>query len=295
MIVNTLLHRYAEHLQIEKNYSQYTLMTYQAEADGWIAFCKAHRGTTLLQCTEEDVVAYLLHLHNANYQKRTMNKKLSALRRMYDFFVDEHILLSNPFENITSPKFEKSLPDFLYPHEVELLFESCSGDTPLQQRNLAILELLYATGLRVSELVGLNIENIDWDVGTIYVLGKRQKERYVPFGDYANMALRYYVESGRKTYTTENSALFLNHRGKRLTTRGVRVILNSIVEKTALGRRVSPHVMRHTFATHLLNEGADLRIVQEFLGHENLSTTQVYTHVTKERLKEVYKSAHPRA
>lgn len=191
-----------------------------------------------------------------------------------------------------------SIPKFLYAEELEELFEVSDTETPLGQRNQALLELMYATGIRVSECVNLQLTDIDFAVGTILVMGKG-KQRYIPFGSYAQDSLITYIENGRKQLvnkTDEDSHMvFLNAKGKPLTSRGVRYVLNELIKKASLTMRISPHMLRHTFATHMLDEGADLRTVQELLGHENLSTTQIYTHVSKERLRSVYMKHHPRA
>lgn len=205
----------------------------------------------------------------------------------------------NPFALASLPKKELSIPKFLYAEELEELFEVSDTETPLGQRNQALLELMYATGIRVSECVNLQLTDIDFAVGTILVMGKGKKQRYIPFGSYAQDALITYIENGRKQLaekTEEQSHMvFLNAKGTPLTSRGVRYVLNELIKKASLTMRISPHILRHTFATHMLDEGADLRTVQELLGHENLSTTQIYTHVSKERLRSVYMKHHPRA
>lgn len=201
--------------------------------------------------------------------------------------------------HISLPKSEKKLPSFLYQEELEKLFHVSDMTTPLGQRNQALLELLYATGIRVGECVKIRVSDIDFDIGTVFVTGKGNKERYVPFGSFAATALKTYIEDGRNSLLekteSQTNCLFLNVRGQPLTDRGIRFILNKMVEKTSLTVNIYPHKLRHTFATHMLNAGADLRTVQELLGHEHLSTTQIYTHVTKDYLRHVYMNSHPRA
>src|SRR5699024_8202277 len=197
------------------------------------------------------------------------------------------------------PKQTRKIPSFFYQEEVEKLFEISNLDDPLGQRNQAIIEILYGTGIRVSECQSLRLNDIDFFIGTILVHGKGNKERYVPFGQYAKTALDTYINDGRNKLlnkgNNQTDILFLNARGAPLTTRGIRYILDKLVKDAALTLEIHPHKLRHTFATHMLNEGADLRTVQELLGHENLSTTQIYTHVTKDRLRSVYMKSHPRA
>lgn len=227
-----------------------------------------------------------------------MARKLSSLRSFYRFLQREEYITLNPFVSASLPKTNLQLPSFFYEEELAKLFTVADLRTPLGQRNQAILELLYATGIRVSECQQLDVSDIDFTIGMVFVRGKGDKERYVPVGRYALDSLSYYLQNGRDQllgYSEDDQALFFNYRGGRLTVRGIRKILNDLMNQSALHIHMSPHVLRHTFATHLLNAGADLRAVQELLGHENLSSTQIYTHVTKDRLREVYQNHHPRA
>lgn len=242
---------------------------------------------------------YLTTLHDEKLARKSVARKVSSLRSLYRFLMREGYRKDNPFALASLPKKELSIPKFLYAEELEELFEVSDTKTPLGQRNQALLELMYATGIRVSECVNLQLTDIDFAVGTILVMGKGKKQRYIPFGSYAQDALITYIENGRKQLakkTEEQSHMvFLNAKGTPLTSRGVRYVLNELIKKASLTMRISPHMLRHTFATHMLDEGADLRTVQELLGHENLSTTQIYTHVSKERLRSVYMKHHPRA
>jgi integrase/recombinase XerC len=230
--------------------------------------------------------------------RKSVARKISSLRSLYRFFMREGYCKDNPFSFASLPKKEWSIPKFLYEEELAKLFEVSDLSTPLGQRNQALLELLYATGIRVSECCGLTLEDLDFHMETILVTGKGNKQRYVPLGSYAQNILRIYIQDGRNKLLKKkepSSALFLNAKGGSLTDRGVRYILNDMIEKASLTMHMSPHMLRHTFATHMLNEGADLRTVQELLGHAHLSTTQIYTHVSKERLRSVYMQHHPRA
>ncbi|WP_459499837.1 tyrosine recombinase XerC [Bacillus sp. C1] len=299
MNVNKLLQLFVTYLQIERNYSKYTIASYQNDLEHFVQFMEREGISSFLDVTYVDVRLYLTMLHDEKLARKSVARKVSSLRSLYRFLMREGYREDNPFALASLPKKEWSIPKFLYSEELENLFEVSDIETPLGQRNQALLELMYATGIRVSECVGLQLEDIDFSVGTILVMGKGKKQRYVPFGDYAQGALITYIENGRKQLakkTEEHSQMvFLNAKGTPLTDRGVRYILNELIKKTSLTMRISPHMLRHTFATHMLDEGADLRTVQELLGHENLSATQIYTHVSKERLRSVYMKHHPRA
>lgn len=221
------------------------------------------------------------------------------MRTFYRYLEQEGIVDQNPFDIIETPKAEKALPKFLYPTEIEHIFASIDTTTAIGKRDMLIMELLYGSGLRVSELCSLEPSNIDYANEMIKVFGKGHKERYVPMNQHSIKALHEYLELGRpelvlKTELEDTPFLLVNHRGGPLTTRGVRVILDNIIDRAAEHTHIHPHMLRHTFATHLLDGGADLRSVQEMLGHANLSSTQIYTHVSKEQLKREYMENHPR-
>lgn len=210
----------------------------------------------------------------------------------------EKVVENNPFSAVSIPKLEKRLPDFFYEEELQQLFLSCDTNTPLGLRNKALLELLYATGIRVGECTKIQLSDIDFSVSTVLVRGKGQKERYVPFGSFAHNALEAYIKAGRNKLmknASTHSYLFVNYRGGILTDNGVRDILNKMMNTSSSQGKIHPHKLRHSFATHLLANGADMRTVQELLGHAFLTSTQIYTHVTNEYLKKTYMSYHPRA
>jgi site-specific recombinase XerD len=240
---------------------------------------------------------FLAYLHDQGYSKRSIARKHSALRSFMRFLVREGHLTLNPAAMIPLIKKGRPLPGFLYSPDVERLIESQDISSPLGTRDRAILETLYGAGLRVAELVSLDLGDVDSSVGYVQVVGKGGKERFVPLGSKAIEALGLYFARGRSRLARNpgERALFLNARGSRLTDRGVREIMTRCSRKAGLAGAPSPHTLRHSFATHMLDAGADLRSVQEMLGHASVSTTQIYTHVTKERLKEVYLRAHPRA
>ncbi len=290
---------FVEYLQIEKNASPYTIKYYLNDLETLHLFLQRENVESFQEVNHHVVRLFLAYLYEQKLSRRTVSRQISSLRSFYRFLERQGNVSNNPFQQINLPKTSKTIPGFLYMEELDKLFAVNDVTDPLGQRNQAILETLYATGIRVSECVGLQLHDVDFAIGTMLVTGKGRKERYVPFGSYAEMALETYIQDGRRKLAGKTSQptndLFLNFRGQPLTARGIRMILDKMVEKAALTVHVHPHKLRHTFATHMLNEGADLRTVQELLGHENLSSTQIYTHVTKDHLRSVYLKAHPRA
>jgi integrase/recombinase XerC len=283
--------KFINHLKTERNYSKHTLSNYERDLNFLVSFLgkkKADRAAAR---------EYLLQLEKKRYSRRSIARKLSSARSFFRFLAREKLIDQNPFENLLTPKLPKKLPNFLYPEEIKALFESPDLKTPKGLRDKAIFEVIYGTGLRVMEIIRMNSNDIDFDEGEIKVLGKGAKERIVLFGSHARRAMQDYLKEGRPFLVSgkKNPAFFINRRGGRLTPRSVERIIVHYTKKAGITKKVTPHTLRHSFATHLLSGGADLRMVQELLGHVSLSTTQVYTHITKERLKEVYDSAHPRA
>lgn len=285
------LSSYLNHLKHERNYSEHTISNYQRDLTFLESFLKDKTPDRL---TARE---YLLVLEKKSYSRRSIARKLSAARSYFRYLLRERKTKANPFQNLLTPKLPKKLPNFLYPEEVKSLLESIDSSTPLGQRDLAILELLYSTGIRVVEIVRLNLNDVDFAENEIRVFGKGAKERIVIFGSFARRAMENYKKESRPKLLkgAKNSAFFVGQRGTRLTTRQVERLIKFYAKAAGSQKKVTPHTLRHSFATHLLEGGADLRLVQELLGHVSLSTTQVYTHVTKERLKEVYDAAHPRA
>jgi integrase/recombinase XerC len=297
--VNVSLKLFIEYLQIEKNYSQYTIEHYQHDIRDFLLFMSEQIIEGFGDVQYSDVRLYLTMLYERKLARKTVARKISSLRSFYKFLLRENLIQDNPFSLVSIPKSEKRLPDFFYESELEELFKACVTDSPLGQRNKALLELLYATGIRVSECCQIKLHDLDMYLATVLVQGKGNKQRYVPFGSFAQEALELYIQYGRNDIMAgkkvDHDFLFVNFRGGPLTTRGVRTILDTIIKQSSLNGKIHPHMLRHTFATHLLSNGADMRSVQELLGHEYLSSTQVYTHVTKEFLRKTYMSAHPRA
>jgi integrase/recombinase XerC len=267
-------------------------------------FCKflaEEKAETFGEVTHVTIRTFLSRLYMAQSSRKTLARKVSCLRSLYEFLVREGIVDKNPAKNVSTPKLEKRTPKFLYIEEAKKLVEAPSDDEPLGMRDRALLELLYATGIRVSECMGLKVSDVDLELGMARVFGKGAKERIVILGQKAVGAVRIYLERGRPVLLQESAAsanedsLFLNYRGEPLSVRSVRRIVDKYIRQVAGQLSISPHDLRHTFATHMLDEGADLRVVQELLGHVSLSSTQIYTHTTKEKLLRVYMNAHPRA
>ncbi|RCW70727.1 tyrosine recombinase XerC subunit [Saliterribacillus persicus] len=291
--------KFVEYLKIEKNVAVNTLSAYESDLDDFFNFLISEDLKDLKLVDYSTIRHYLTTLYERRLSKRSVARVISTLRGFYRFLEREKLVDNNPFLHLDLPKVSNPIPDFLYPEELKSLFEVNDLTKPLGQRNQAIIELLYATGMRVSEMTSIQENNLDFELDTILVIGKGSKERYMPIGAYCKRAIEQYMKDGRFKLQEKSKQptkfLFLNNSGNPLTARGVRHILNQIVKKAALTIDLHPHKMRHTFATHLLNEGADLRAVQELLGHVHLSSTQIYTHVSKDHLMKIYNSSHPRA
>lgn len=294
------------YLKVERNASPRTIESYQKDLFDGLDFFSLHLGKEDHDVTPQEIDHrvfrhYLAHQRSKGLARTTVARRLAAWRSFYKYLLREKVIEENNLSRVLSPKLEKRLPRFLYEREAAILVEAPDLKHPLGVRDRALLEMLYAGGLRISELVQLDLWDLDLSAGYVRVTGKRTKERLVPLGSQAIKALRRYLAGARIGLLANapekkiNNAVFLNRRGARLSARGIRKILNKYAREINLEKGISPHTMRHTFATHLLNAGADLRSVQELLGHTRLSSTQIYTHVTSERLRQVYRKAHPRA
>ncbi|WP_018922564.1 tyrosine recombinase XerC [Salsuginibacillus kocurii] len=296
-LFNEWLQHFLRTLQMEKNASPLTIKGYQKDAKMWQEFMRDEEIEDFRYTTYDHVRKLITAWHNQGLSRVTVARRLSGLRSLYNFLEREEVVTVNPFSFVSGRSKAVRLPRFLYGEEIEMLLETVAGSKPLDQRDLAIIELLYASGLRVSECCSLQTGDIDSILGTVFVQGKGKKDRYVPVGAFALNALESYLNDGREKLLRQkrDKTLFLNYRGDPITDRGIRHMLSKRVKEASHTLHVSPHMLRHTFATHLLDQGADLRAVQELLGHEHLSSTQLYTHVTKERLKAVYNQSHPRA
>ena len=293
--MNKELTKYLEYLKYERNYSDYTIDNYKRDIIEYLEYLD-REDISFLKIEYSDIRFYLTYLKDKNDNNSSIDRKLSALRGFYKYLVNNNIVENNIFSLVSGLKKEKKLPRYFEYNELEELFKIPDLRTPLGQRDRLILEMLYATGIRVGELVNIKVKDINIKSKEIIILGKGNKERNVLFGDYCLDILRLYLADGYKKINKDNlEYLFINNNGGKLTERGVRYILEKCIEKTSLQKNISPHILRHSFATHLLNEGCDLLTVQKLLGHASLSATQVYTHVSTDRLKEVYFNSFPRA
>jgi len=293
---------FLNHLRIEKSASPLTIISYRTDLTQFLDF--------LAECNEltrekipnqalnhKSVREYLASLQDDGLSRSTMARKLASLRSFVKYLCRENVLAGNPIAAVATPRQEKKLPRFLYPVEVEVLLNAPDISRPVGKRDRAILETLYCSGVRVSELTGMDLADFDPDEDFTRVKGKGNKERLVPIGSRAREALQVYIKLARPCLLKNrqpNDALFLNQYGSRLSPRSIRNLINKYVEKAALNQKVSPHTLRHSFATHLLNAGADLRSVQELLGHVKLSTTQIYTHLTRDDIQRIFNKSHPR-
>ncbi|MDQ3280388.1 MAG: tyrosine recombinase XerC [Acidobacteriota bacterium] len=293
---------FLDYLTYERNVSGNTIAAYRDDLESFVGFlCNDYlsMGRDQLELKRVDHLAvrsYLAHLTRRKLSRSTIARHLSALRTFFKYLVREEIVEANPARTVSTPKREKHLPAVMQPADVTLLLEQPDTSTNLGLRDAAYLELLYASGLRIGELVGIDIDDLELRARLVKVRGKGSKERIVPFGSKAEAALRAYLAvRGELAKDADERAVFVNYRGQRITTRSVRRLFDGYVKQAALRSGISPHTLRHSFATHLLNAGADLRGIQELLGHASLSTTQKYTHLNDWQLIAVYKKAHPRA
>lgn len=287
---------YIEYIRIERNYSDLTEKNYLIDLEQFENYLIAHH-LNYKNLTYKEISKYIAYLkENPKLKSASINRHLSSLRSFYTFLLNREVVTNNPFKLVNGPKQEKKLPNYMKYSEFEEMLNTC-GETPLGIRNQALLELLLATGARIGELINIKISDIDFSNREIKVLGKGNKERICYFNEHCHQALNNYINDSRNVLlkNKKSDRLFINHVGGNLTDRGVRDILDKIIQKSSLKNKVTPHTFRHTFATMLLNEGCDLKSVQELLGHVNLSTTSIYTHLTNDRIKDIYLHTHPRS
>ena len=293
------IERFLNYMAVERGVSPNTLAAYRNDLDQLVEFLRSQKSVEedWKTVAPGDMTAYVLELHDRGYSDTTRARKLASTRSLFSFLLEEGVVSTDPTENLSSPRVGRSLPDPLTIEETEALLAAPRGETPEVARDRAMLELLYASGTRVSELVGLDIEDVDLEQGFVRCFGKGSKERLVPLHPQAVDILKSYLAEARPRMANKGSgrAAFLNHRGNRLTRQGFWLILKQLAQKAGIERRITPHTIRHSFATHLLRGGAALRHVQELLGHASITTTQVYTHLTSEHVRSEYESAHPRA
>lgn len=291
------LQEFKLYIEVERNFSQHTVRAYVSDILSFLIWLNERN---IKEVTYSIISDYLLYIRQFDYTKTTTARKIASLRTFYRFLYREKVVETNPAAGIHSPKRAKNLPEFLTEQEINQILNNIKIDTPAGFRNRAILELLYATGMRVSELSSLNFENLNIEENEIKVFGKGAKERIVLISERAKEFLLNYIKTARYLICkdenpSQNSPVFINKTGYRLQTQSIRRAINDVMEKIELPKHVTPHVFRHSFATKLLEHGADLRVVQELLGHSSISNTQIYTHVSMEKLKQSYNLAHPRA
>ena len=287
--------KFSEYIILEKHYSNDTVINYTKDLDDFYNYLDSKKIRSINSVNYNVIRGYLMYLHEKEYSKKTINRHISTLKSFFKYLLGEHYIKDNPMSLVSGPKLDKKLPKVLYYEELEKLLNIEEDNDVISLRNNLILELLYSTGIRVSELVNIKINDIDRHNTQINIFGKGSKERVVIYGKVCEDKLKKYLSKRNELDKYNSEYLLLNNLGRKLTTRGIRYIIDKIIKEGGLKFHISPHVLRHTFATHMLNEGADLKSVQELLGHENLSTTQIYTHVSNERLRSVYLNSHPRA
>ncbi|TMW73682.1 site-specific tyrosine recombinase XerD [Alteribacter natronophilus] len=291
------LTKYLRYLVVEKGLSANTVQAYERDLDSYLHFLEnAENIQNINSVHRSSIVAYLFALKEDGRASTTISRRLSSVRSFHQFLLREGACDHDPSDLVDIPKAEKRLPKVLSASEVEALLDS-TDTTPLGLRNKAMLEILYATGLRVTELCSMTLSDLHLDMGFIRCVGKGNKERIIPLGGAAVKALRTYLSASRPELTRKEThdVLFVNHHGRKMTRQGFWKILKQLARNCEIKKELTPHTLRHSFATHLLENGADLRAVQEMLGHADISTTQIYTHVSKTRLRDVYASYHPRA
>lgn len=293
-LLETIQEAYLYMLKVERQFSEHTLKSYYDDIVQFNSFLEQEY-LNLNTFEYKDARNFLSFLYSKNLKRTTVSRKISTLRSFYEYWMTQDETVVNPFVQLVHPKKEQYLPHFFYEEEMEALFQTVSTDVKKGMRDRVILELLYATGIRVSELVNIKIQDLDMQTPGVKVLGKGNKERFVPFGEFCRQSIEVYLQEFKPKLDSDHEFLLVNMNGAPITERGVRYVLNDVVKRTAGVTEIHPHKLRHTFATHMLNQGADLRTVQSLLGHVNLSTTGRYTHVSNEQLKKVYLNAHPRA
>jgi len=288
------LQRFYQFLQSEKQFSPHTLVSYQRDIKRFIGFCDDQAIIDWNKLDEQHIRQFVSQVHRQGLGGKSIQRLLSALRRLFRYLQTNHQMRNNPAAHVTAPKSERKLPDVMQPQQIEHLLLTHS-DEPLVVRDHAILELLYGSGLRLAELIAINLHDINWQSSYVIVMGKGRKERHCPFGKQTTKMLKKWIKC-RETVAKDNEkAVFVNNRGGRISASGIRTRIQKLCREKGISQRVYPHLMRHSFASHMLEASQDLRAVQELLGHVHLKTTQIYTHLDFQQLAKTYDAAHPRA
>lgn len=294
--MNKQIDKLIEYLKYEKNYSDYTINNYLIDLNQFIQFCDENNVKKYNEIDYQFIRKYLNFLYEKKYSSKTMCRHISSLRKLFKFLEKNGIITDNPMILVSNPKIPKKLPKYLNYTDIELLLNTPNKEEVLGLRNAFVLELLYSTGIRVSELSNIKINDINFNEREIRILGKGSKERIVLFGKQCKDLLNEYINKSRnKLLKDNNEYLLLNKNGNKLSVRGIQMIVEKTLKESSIKYNISPHTLRHTFATHLLDAGADLMSVKELLGHDSLSTTSIYTHISNEKLRQVYLNSHPRA
>ena len=294
--MNNNINSYLEYLRYQKNYSDHTILGYQDDLAIFLSFLNSKNIHDFNDVTYDLIREYLKYLHGLKYTSKSIVRFISSIRGLFKYLMAKKIIKDNPMTLVSNPKVERKLPKYLEYNELEKLVNTPDIKTDLGIRDALILEMLYSTGIRVSELVNIKINDIDKSNKEIRILGKGSKERIVLFGNVLLDKLKLYLNTYYPKYNINNSNyLFLNKHGNKLNDRMVRMIVDDNMIKAGINKKISPHTLRHTYATHMLNSGADIKTVGDLLGHESISTTTIYTHLSNEQLKRVYLNAHPRA
>ena len=286
---------FVNYLNYERHLSNNTVLNYQLDLDNYFSYVKKNN-INYITITKDEIREYLKYMDTIKLKNKSISRHLSSLRMFYDYLLEKNIVERNVFKSIKSPKKERKLPNYLDYEDLDILLNAFDLNKPLELRNKLIIEMFYSTGVRVSELVNIKLNDFNFSDKSLKVFGKGSKERMVYFGDYViELYNKYIIIRDKLLKGKKSEYLFINNKGDNLTVSGVTNMLNMILKKVSIKNDISPHTLRHTFATHMLNSGADLKSVQELLGHSSLSTTSIYTHISNERLRSVYLQTHPQA
>jgi integrase/recombinase XerC len=298
--MHTSARKFLEYLEVERRYSPNTIRSYEVDLHQFVVYLSSHHFHSFDDVSKDVLRSFLSSLLDAGVSRKSVARKIACLRSFFRYAKRNHITTKNPTLTLVSPKLEKRLPSFLDETSITKMFDGLDTASPAGRQQAAILELFYSTGMRLSELVNLDVQDLDFSQGVVKVTGKGSKQRIIPVGRRALRAVESYLRDrlrllARRGLASDESALFITAKGVRIYAKAVSRMVNQAISRVSELEKKSPHVLRHTFATHLLNRGADLRAVKELLGHESLSTTQIYTHVSTEQLKKVYRQSHPKA